>query len=156
MSGFGAEFEQRVDRIVGRYPERKAALLPVLWAVQREKGWIDLESEAWVADRLGVSAAHVHGCVTFYTMYKQRPFGRYHIQVCTTLSCMLRGSDDLVSHLERKLGIRVGETTEDGKFSLVRVECLGSCGTAPMFQVNDDYYENLSLEKVDEILDGLS
>ena len=88
-------------------------------------------------------------------MYKQKPSGKYHIQVCTTLSCMLRGSDELVGHLEQKLGIKVGETTPDGKFSLVRVECLGSCGTAPMFQLNDDYYEDLTLDKVDQLLDSL-
>ena len=152
---FGAEFEQRVDTIVARYPEAKAALLPVLWEVQKRKGWVDPEAEAWVADRLGTSAAHVHGAVTFYTMYKQRPMGKYHIQVCTTLSCMLRGSDELVDHLKKKLRIEEGQTTQDGKFSLVRVECLGSCGTAPMFQLNDDYHEDLTLQKVDRLLDGL-
>ena len=146
---------ERIDEIVARYPKPMAALLPVLWEVQKARGWIDLESEAWVARRLGVSAAHVHGAVTFYTMYKQKASGRHHIQVCTTLSCMLRGSDKLVGHLERKLGIRCGETTLDGKFSLVRVECLGSCGTAPMFQLNDDFHENLTLEQVDRLLDSL-
>jgi NADH-quinone oxidoreductase E subunit len=151
----GPDFERRVDAIVARYPEPKAALLPVLWEVQRAQGHVDHAAQAWVARRLGVTPAHVHGCVTFYTMYKQRPSGTYHIQVCTTLSCMLRGSDDLVSHLERKLGIKVGETTKDGRFSLVRVECLGSCGTAPMFQLNDDYHENLTAERVDRLLDGL-
>ena len=151
----GAEFEAKVDEIVARYPEPKAAMLPVLWEVQRAKGWIDLESEAWVAGRLGVSPAHVHGCVTFYTMYKQQPSGKHHIQVCTNVSCMLRGSDELMQHLERRLGIRSGETSPDGKFSLIRVECLGSCGTAPMFQLNDDYHENLTIEHVDGLLDGL-
>jgi NADH-quinone oxidoreductase subunit E len=153
---YGPEFEKRVDAIVANYPQPKAALLPVLWEVQRAKGWIDLPAEEWVANRLGVAASHVHGCVTFYTMYKQRPSGRYHIQLCTTLSCMLRGSDDLQRHLEKKLGIKPGETTPDGKFSLVRVECLGSCGTAPMFQLNDDYYENLTLESVDRLLASLT
>ena len=151
----GPEFESRVDAIVARYPQPKAAVLPVLWEVQRAKGWIDAPSEEWVARRLGVSPAHIHGCVTFYTMYKQRPSGRHHIQVCTTLSCMLRGSDELVAHLERRLGVPVGGTTPDGKFSLVRVECLGSCDTAPMFQLDDDYHENLTLEKVDRLLDSL-
>ncbi|HZN53693.1 MAG TPA: NADH-quinone oxidoreductase subunit NuoE [Candidatus Polarisedimenticolaceae bacterium] len=150
-----AELEARVDAIVARYPQPKAALLPVLWEAQRARGFVDLEAEEWIARRLGVSASHVHGCVTFYTMYKQKPSGRHHIQVCTTLSCMLRGSDELLAHLERKLGIREGETTPDGKFSLVRVECLGSCGTAPMFQLNDDYHENLTLEKVDRLLESL-
>jgi NADH-quinone oxidoreductase subunit E len=152
----GAEFEKRVDAIVAKYPQPKAALLPVLWEVQKAKGSIDLHAEEWVAKRLGVAASHVHGCVTFYTMYKQKPSGKYHIQLCTTLSCMLRGSDDLQRHLERKLGIRTGETTPDGKFSLVRVECLGSCGTAPMFQLNDDYHENLTIESVDRLLASLA
>jgi len=152
---FGADFEKTVDDLVVRYREPRGALLPLLWKVQRHKGWIDGECEEWIGQRLGVSPAHVHGVVTFYSMYKQRASGKYHIQVCTTLSCMLRGSDSLVEHLEHKLGIKVGETTPDGKFSLIRVECLGSCGTAPMFQLNDDYYENLTLEKVDQLLDSL-
>ena len=152
---YGTDFEKQVDTIVARYPQKRAALLPVLWEVQKSKGWIDAEAEAWVADRLGTTPAHVHGAVTFYTMYKQRPMGKYHIQVCTTLSCMLRGSDELVDHLRKKFGIKEGEVTPDGKFSLVRVECLGSCGTAPMFQLNDDYHENLTLEGVDRLLDGL-
>ncbi len=152
---FGAEFEKTVDGIVARYPQPKAALLPVLWEVQKAKGWIDGAAEEWVAKRLGVAPSHVHGCVTFYTMYKQHPSGRHHIQVCTTLSCMLRGSDELLSHLERTLGIKAGETTKDGKFSIVRVECLGSCGTAPMFQLNDDYHENLTIDSVDRLLSGL-
>ncbi len=152
---FGTEFEAKVDRLVARYPEPKAAILPVLWEVQKANGWVNLESERWVAERLGVSEAHVHGAVTFYTMYKTRPMGKYHIQVCTTLSCMLRGSDELVRHLEDKLKIKVGEVSSDGKFSLVRVECLGSCGTAPMFQLNDDYHEDLTLDKVDKLLESL-
>ncbi len=152
---YGPEFEAKVNAVVARYPEPKAAMLPVLWEVQSEKGSIDLEAEAWVASRLGVSASHVHGVVTFYTMFKQKPTGRHHIQVCTTLSCMLRGSDSLLKHLEDKLGIKPGQTTPDGKFSLVRVECLGACGSAPMFQINDDFHENLTLEKVDRLLDSL-
>ena len=97
---YGAEFEAKIDDIVARYPQSKAAMLPVLWEVQHRDGWVSAEAEAWVAERLGVSASHVHGCVTFYTMYKQRPLGKYHIQMCTTLSCMLRGSDELLAHLE--------------------------------------------------------
>jgi len=152
---YGSEFEKKVDGLVGRYPHTKAAMLPVLWEVQGHEGWVSPEAEVWVAERLGVTPAHIHGCVTFYTMFKQRPMGKYHIQVCTTLSCMLRGSDELVEHLKKKLGIGEGEVTADGRFSLVRVECLGSCGTAPMFQLNDDYHEDLTLEKVDELLDNL-
>jgi NADH-quinone oxidoreductase subunit E len=152
---YGPEFEKKVDALVARYPQPKAAVLPVLWEVQKAEGWVSSESEAWVAERLGVSPAHVHGCVTFYTMYKQRPMGRHHIQVCTTLSCMLRGSDEMLDHIKKKLNVEEGGTTADGKFSLVRVECLGSCGTAPMFQLNDDYHEDLTIEKVDQLLDGL-
>jgi NADH-quinone oxidoreductase subunit E len=152
---FGPDFESRVDRLVEKYPKPRAALLPILWEIQREKGWIDAEAEAWAAERVGVSPAFVHGVVTFYTMYKQQPTGKYHIQVCTTLSCMLRGSDELLDHLKQKLGIGLGETTADGKFSLQRVECLGSCGTAPMFQLNDDYHEDLTPERVDQLLESL-
>jgi NADH-quinone oxidoreductase subunit E len=152
---FGAEFEKKFDDLVGKYPEAKAAMLPVLWAVQREHGWIDLDAERWVANRLGVSPAHVHGVVSFYTMFKPQPTGTYHIQVCSTLSCMLRGSEEVVEHLQNRLGIKPGETTPDGRFSMVKVECLGSCGTAPMFQMNDDYHENLTPERIDELLESL-
>ncbi|MCP3998820.1 MAG: NAD(P)H-dependent oxidoreductase subunit E [bacterium] len=152
---YGPEFEKQVDALVAKYPKPKAALLPLLWEVQKSKGWIDGESEVWVAERLGVSPSHVHGVVTFYTMYKQRQLGKYHIQVCTTLSCMLRGCDEMLDHLKGKLGIEPGQVTTDGRFSLVQVECLGSCGTAPMLQLNDDYHEDLTLEGVDRLLDGL-
>jgi len=152
---FGEQFEKTVDGIVAKYLEPQAALLPVLWELQKRKGWIDPECEVWAAERLGVSPSHVHGVVTFYTMYRQKPMGKYHIQVCTTLSCMLRGSDELVAHLKQKLGLEEGQVTPDGKFSLVRVECLGSCGTAPMFQLNDDYHEDLTLENVDQLGDEL-
>jgi len=151
----GPEFEKIVDSVVARYPQPKAAMLPVLWEVQRRRGWIDLDTERWVAQRLGVEPAHVHGVVTFYTMFHPKPVGKYHIQVCSTLSCMLRGSEDVVGQLQRKLGIKPGETTPDGKFSLVKVECLGSCGTAPMLQLNDAYYENLTPEKLDRLIDAL-
>jgi len=152
---FGPEFEKRVEEIAARYPVRKAALLPVLWEVQRETGWVSLEAEAWVAEKLGVAPAHVHGVVTFYTMYKQKPSGTYHFQVCTTLSCMLRGSDELVAHLEKRLACKEGSASADGRFSLCRVECLGSCGTAPMLQLNDAYHESLTLEKVDRLVESL-
>ena len=152
---FGPEFESRVEEIVARYPTRKAALLPVLWEVQRDRGWISLESEAWVADKLGLAPSHIHGVVTFYTMYKPKPSGKFHFQVCTTLSCMLRGSDELIDHLAGKLKCAEGEVTADGRFSLCRVECLGSCGTAPMLQLNDTYHENLTLDKVNQLIDGL-
>ncbi len=152
---FGAEFENKIDDIVAKYPEPAAALLPILWEMQQHKGWIDDPCERWAAERVGVSPAKVHGTVSFYTMFRQRPMGKYHIQLCTTLSCYLRGSDNLLEHLQNKLGIKDGEVTPDGRFSLMRVECLGSCGTAPMFQLNDDFHEDLTIEKVDQLLDSL-
>ena len=115
---FGQEFEKKVDQLVTLYPKPQAALLPVLWEIQKANGWIDPECEVWAAERLGVSPSHVHGVVTFYTMHRQKPMGKYHIQVCTTLSCMLRGSDELVDHLKQKLGINEGEVTPEVEFSL--------------------------------------
>lgn len=145
-----------IDRLIGLYPDRRSALLPALWVAQREQGFVGRKSMEQVAEKIGVSAAFVAGVVSFYTMYQIRPLGRYLIQVCTSLACYLRGSDTLLGHLEKKLGIGLGGTTADRKFTLVRVECLGSCGTAPMLQLNDDYHENLwPLSKVDELLDAL-
>jgi len=130
-----------------------AAVLPTLWLAQEQFGWISEDVMHYVADLLKVSYNHILGVVTFYTMYNKKPVGKYHIQVCANVSCMLRGSDNLVEHLERKLGVKVGETTPDKLFTLDEVECLGSCGTAPMMQVNDDYYENLTAEKIDKLLE---
>ena len=110
----------------------------------------------WVADRLGLSAAHVKGVVTFYTLFNQQPVGKHQVWVCQTLSCALAGSDRLLHHCEKRLGIHVGETTKDGKVTLRTAECLAACGNAPMMQVDKDFYENLTLEKVDEILDRLT
>lgn len=130
-----------------------AAVLPVLWLAQEQFGWISEEVMHYVAELLAVPFSHILGVVTFYTMFNKKPVGKYHIQVCANVSCMLRGSDNLVEHLERELGVRVGETTPDQIFTLDEVECLGSCGTAPMMQVNDDYYDNLTPEKIDRLLD---
>jgi NADH-quinone oxidoreductase subunit E len=151
----GPEFEGKVTEIVARYPQPRAALLPVLWEVQQRQGWVDAAAEAWVAERLGISPAQVHGAVTFYTLFRMRPMGRYHFQVCTTLPCMLRGADELLAHIEGRLGIEAGQVSHDGKYSLIRVECLGSCGTAPMLQLNDDYHEDLDPAKVDRLIEGL-
>jgi NADH-quinone oxidoreductase E subunit len=152
----GRESLEEIDRLIALYPRRQSALLPVLWAAQREQGFVGAKAMEQIAARIGISPAYVAGVVSFYTMYNIRPVGKYLIQVCTSLSCWLRGSDRLVEHLKQKLGIDPGETTEDGRFTLVRVECLGSCGTAPMLQLNDDYHESLwPLEKVDRLLDSL-
>ncbi len=150
---FTEENLRKVEEIKRRYPNQMAAVLPVLWLAQEQFGWISEEVMHYVAELLAVPFSHILGVVTFYTMFNKKPVGKYHIQVCANVSCMLRGSDNLVEHLERELGVRVGETTPDQIFTLDEVECLGSCGTAPMMQVNDDYYDNLTPEKIDRLLD---
>jgi len=150
---FTEENLRKVEEIKSRYPKPMAALLPVLWLAQEQFGWISEDVMHYVADLLQVPFNHVLGVVTFYTMYNRKPVGRYHIQFCANVSCMLRGSDNLIEHLENKLGIKVGSTTPDGMFTLSEVECLGSCGTAPMMQVNNDYYEDLTKEKLDNLIE---
>jgi len=151
-----AESRLEIDRLVAMYPDRRSALLPALWVAQKEQGFVGTKAMEEIAAKLDVAPAFVAGVVSFYTMYQTKPIGRHLIQVCTTLSCYLRGADRLVSHLRRKLGVEVGGTTADGKFTLVTVECLGSCGTAPMLQLNDDFHENLDpIGKVDALIDSV-
>jgi len=150
-----AQARKRIKELAGRYPQARAATLPALWVAQRELGWISDQTCCEVADALGVQPSHVLGVAPFYTMFNREPVGRYLIQVCSTLSCSLMGAQSVVGYLERKLGIQCGQTTADGKFTLVKVECLASCGTAPMMQINDDYHESLTEEKIDAILEGL-
>lgn len=152
---YGAEFERQVDEIVARYPQPRGAVMPLLHLVQETTGWVSLEAEQFVAGRLGLTPSFVHGIVTFYTMYRTAECGKYLLQFCTTVSCMLRGCDPLLAHIQRKLGIKIGETTPDGMFTLVTVECLGSCGSGPVMQVNDDYYEDLDIERTEAILEAL-
>lgn len=147
------EREREVDELVTRYPTKRAALIPTLWVCQRQHGWLPPEAMAWVAERLELSTAQVKGVVTFYTMFFQEPVGENVIWVCRTLSCDLRGAKLVQEHLEEKLGCHAGETSKDGKFTLLKAECLAACGQAPMVQINDDYFENLDLKKVDEILE---
>jgi NADH-quinone oxidoreductase subunit E len=149
---------REIDVICGRYPESEtgAALLPVLWLCQERWGWISPGVMRAVADRLGLAPAFVEGVASFYTMYQRRPPGRYLLQVCTTLSCQLCGTSGLVEHLKKKLGIGFGETTADGNFTLVDVQCLGACGEAPVLQINDDYHTDLTVESLDAILDRLA
>ena len=147
---------REIDRLIALYPDRRSALLPALWVAQKEQGFVGVKPMEEIAARIGVSPAFVAGVVSFYTMYQTRPAGKYLVQVCTTLSCYLRGADKLVGHLKRRLGVDVGGTTADGKFTLTTVECLGSCGTAPMLQLNDDFHEKLDpIGKVDALLDSL-
>jgi NADH-quinone oxidoreductase subunit E len=147
-----AEYQE----ILTRYPQRRAALMPVLWLAQREFGYLSTEVMAYVADLMGFPAAWVASVASFYSMYYKRPMGTYHVQVCTNLPCALVGAERVVRCLEQRLGIKAGETTPDGRFSLSEVECLASCGTAPMMQVNDDYHENLDAARTLEIVDRLA
>jgi NADH-quinone oxidoreductase E subunit len=152
---FSQEIMNEVAELESRYPERKSALIPLLHLIQREKGWISTESMDWVAEHLDLSPVHVQGVTTFYTMFNTKPVGKYFLQLCRTLSCELRGSREIRAHISKRLGIESGETTADGLFSLLEVECLGACGTAPAMMINNDYYENLSIERIDEILTQL-
>ncbi len=152
---FNEENLKKIDGILTKYPLKKPAVMPVLYLAQEQNGFISNEVIKEVADILEMTPEEVLGVVTFYTMYHQKEMGKYHIQVCTNVSCMLRGGYDLYDKVKEKLGIDNMQVTEDKVFSLEEVECMGSCGTAPMIAVNEDYYENLTKEKVAEILDSL-
>jgi NADH-quinone oxidoreductase subunit E len=141
--------------IIAKYPKSRSAVLPLLYVAQREFGYVPKEAEELVAGLLDLPPADVAGVVSFYTMFHREPVGKYVVQVCRTLSCALMGADDLASHLQKKLGIGPGETTPDGRFTLKWVECLASCGTAPVVQINDDYHENLSIQQLNQLLDSL-
>jgi NADH-quinone oxidoreductase subunit E len=159
---FSESAEASFQEIRARYPNGLAALLPVLLLAQSDFGWVSVEVMDYVAERLGVPPAKVLSTATFYTMFNKQPLGKCHIQVCTTLSCAVMGGYEVLDHLEEKLGIRTGETTHDGNYTLSEVECLASCGSVPMFQVTYsdgeiEYYENLTtMEKVDQVLSKLN
>jgi NADH-quinone oxidoreductase E subunit len=144
-----------IARSLACYPNRRSAILPVLWAMQRELGWLPPAALREAARIIGLADSEVFGIATFYTMFNLRPVGRHHLQVCMTLSCSLMGADRLFRHLEKKLGIGHGETTRDGRFTLRRVECLAACGGAPCLQSNFDYHENLDEAAVDRLLETL-
>lgn len=145
-----------IRKAVQEYPDSQSALLPALALAQRDYGgWLPTEACAEVAGLLQLPASLVLSTASFYTMLHRKPVGQHLIQVCTNISCSLVGAEHLIDTISRTLGIRPGETTADGKFTLAEVECLGSCGTAPMMQIDDQYYEDLTEEKVQQILAGL-
>ncbi len=150
-----SERDRELDEILTRYPTRMAACIPALHLCQEQNGYINDDVITWVAHRLDLPPAHVKGVVTFYTLFNQHPVGKHQIWVCRTLPCALRGAGDVLARCEKKLGIKAGETTKDGKVTLKTAECLASCGTAPMMQIDKDYYENLTLEEVDRILEKI-
>lgn len=146
---------KKIAEIIAVYPQKEAALLPVLHATQKEFGWISPENEKKVAELLDISPVKVREVVSFYTMFNSKEVGKYHIQICSNLSCSLMGSASLIEYLQEKLAIQPGETTPDKKYSLSLVECLGACETAPCMMINFDYYGHLDKKKIDDILDNL-
>ena len=146
---------QKIEALIPRYPMRRSALIPSLHLAQAEAGYLSADVIAEVAEIFQLAPNEVYEVVSFYTMFYQKPVGKYVLQVCTNISCLLCDSEAIMAHLQKRLGIKPGETTPDGKFTLIEVECLASCGTAPVVQINDHYHENLTPEKLDQILDGL-
>ncbi len=146
----------RIEKILKRYPNRQAALLPVLWVAQETWGWISKEAAEEVARVLELPAAHVDGVLSFYTMYNLRPVGKHLLQFCTSISCHLAGAETLIERCGKRLGIGLEETTPDGKFTLVEVECIAGCDRAPSLMVNDRYHEPMDEKRLDLLLDRLS
>lgn len=149
------KFYDEMGKLEPRYPTKVALLLPALHAAQDEFGWLPPEVLDEVGDYIGIHHAQVREVASFYTMYNLKPVGKYHIKMCTNVSCCLRGSYELLEHLEKKLNIDCGQTTPDRKFTIMEEECLGACGTAPAMMLNNDYHENLDPKKLDQILDSL-
>jgi NADH-quinone oxidoreductase subunit E len=155
---FSKENLKAVKEIVAKYPEGKqqSAVMPMLDLAQRQNGgWISIPAMDKIADILGMPYIKVYEVASFYTMYNIKPVGKHLVQVCRTTPCWLRGADNITKTCKSKLGIELGETTPDGEFTLVEVECLGACVNAPMVQINDDYYEDLTTEQVTKLLDDL-
>lgn len=153
---FNEDEMKQVNYHISKYPKPMAAVMPLLWMIQEKYGWISLDAMKYIGEILKLPYDHVLGVATFYTMYFKKPVGRNHLQVCTNVSCMLRGGYEIFNHISGKLGIANKEVTPDGVFSIEEVECLGSCATAPMLQLNnEEFYENLTVEKVDQLLDSL-
>ncbi len=157
VAEFSPEVVEEMRSHLLKYPpERKrSALIPLLFVIQRERGYVDNPGVNFLADFLEIEVTDVWETATFYSMFNLRPVGRHHIQICKTLSCKIMGEPEITEHICNRLGIHAGETTADGKYTVSLVECLGSCGTAPMMQIGFDYYEDLTTEKVDNILDSL-
>jgi NADH-quinone oxidoreductase subunit E len=151
-----ADRERELTEILTRYPTRMAACIPLLHLCQEQNGYVSEEVIDFVSHRLDLPTSHVLGVATFYTLFNKEPVGKHQVWVCRTLPCALRGSGNVLAQCEKKLGIHAGETTSDGKVTLRTAECLASCGTAPMMQVDKDYFENLTPEKVDEILERIT
>jgi NADH-quinone oxidoreductase subunit E len=145
----------KIQALMGQYPQKRSALIPSLQLAQKEAGYLSSEIVSEIARLFDLHPNEVNEVVSFYTMFYKKPMGKYVIQVCTNISCLLCNAEEIVAHLVQRLGIKIGETSADRKYTLLEVECLGSCGTSPVIQINEDYYEELTIEKIDRILDGL-
>jgi NADH-quinone oxidoreductase subunit E len=156
MVQFSDATYKKFAEVLTRYPTKRAAILPTFWLAQQEFGYLSQEVMEYIAKLLDLSPAYVAAVASFYTMLNKEPVGKFHVQVCTNLSCTLLGAEHIVECIEKKLGIGLGQTTPDKQFTLNEVECLGSCGTAPVAQINDDYHENLTPEGVVRLLDELA
>jgi len=149
---FSDERLAEIEALVKRYPSAQSALMPVLYMAQEDFGYISMEAQQMIADLLGLRLMQVREVVTFYTMFREQPCGKYLLEVCTNAGCMLNGADELVAHMCETLGIRVGETTPDGLFTVAEVECAGACGGAPVVQVNNSYHEKATPESMDALI----
>jgi len=147
---------KEIDKIKAQYPDAKSALLPALYIAQREFGWLSREAISAVSKTLNIPEASVRGTASFYAMFKHKPMGRHLIQLCTNVSCMILGAERLVDFISEKYGVQPNGTSQDGRFSLVIMECIGACGTAPAMLVNTDFYDNLTEEKIEKILANYS
>ncbi len=152
---YSEKSKKKIEEILSHYPKKEAALLPILHLTQREFGCISPPEEKLVAGLLEIKPIQVREAVTFYSLLNSQPIGKYHIQVCSNLSCTLLGAENLIEHLKKKLGIEPGQTTPDEKFTLTTVECLGACEEAPAMMINFDYYGHLDQKKIDDILEKL-
>jgi NADH-quinone oxidoreductase subunit E len=152
---FSAETEARFEHLVSIYPQKRSALIPMLLAAQKEQGYVSKEAREYIAAYLGLSASDVESTLTFYTLLRRKPAGKYHILICTNLACMLQGSDEIEHCIKKKLGVELGQITPDGLFSAIEFECLGSCTTAPVLQVNGEFHENLTVPGVESLIDNL-
>ena len=146
------ENEIKFQEYVSRYPKIDSCMLPALWLVQEQENWVSPEAMVYVAEKLGKTPIQVYEVATFYTMFNLKPIGTYHIELCKTLSCRLCGSEKIKNYIKDTIGIEAGQTSEDGLFHLSEVECMGACGGAPMFALNGQYHEKLTIEKVDELI----
>src|SRR5437762_12464112 len=152
---FSKETEDKFKHLASIYPQKRSALIPMLLLAQKEHGYVTAETIEYVSKYLGLNPSEVDSIMSFYTLLRRRPVGKYHIMICTNLSCLLRGSDEIEACVKRKLGVNFGEVTADGLFSAIEFECLASCTTAPVIQINGEFYENLDVRKTEEILDEL-